>query len=112
MSNDIEVQRQLLADGYKEGFFTLEQFEGALTKFAGLLVSAAVATPEKKPIQQDDTRRLDFITTFGEPWMVQWEKRGSKPIRYRMLEDAEPYGKWHATARQAIDAAMLGKATK
>jgi hypothetical protein len=67
--------------------------------------------PPAATVLSDDTRRLDFITTFGEPWMVQWEKRGNKPIRYRMLDDGEPWGTWHATARQAIDAALLAKVT-
>ena len=55
---------------------------------------------------QKDAARLDFITTFGKPWMVQWSQTGSKPIRFRMLEDGEPWGQWHPTARQAIDAAI------
>lgn len=56
--------------------------------------------------QAKDAARLDFITTFGKPWMVQWAKKGNGPIRYRMIDDGEPWGKWHSTARDAIDAAM------
>jgi hypothetical protein len=79
---------------------------------SAMLASATAIQPQaaSTPVAEKDAKdspRLDFITTFGLPWSVQWEKRGANPVRFRMLYDGEPWGKWHPTARAAIDAATL-----
>lgn len=53
-----------------------------------------------------DKKRLDFLTEFGATWSVQWQRHGSKTVRYRMVNDGEAWGKWYSTPRAAIDAAM------
>ena len=60
------------------------------------------------PANQDarDGERLDFITGLSDPWHVQARKKHGEPIKYRMINDGEPWGKWHNTARAAIDAAI------
>ena len=41
-------------------------------------------------------------------WAVTYEpRRTTWPMRYRMLNDGEPWGQWHSTPGAAIDAAML-----
>lgn len=53
-----------------------------------------------------DAARLDFITGLYNPWRVDVRKNHNEPIKYRMINDGEPWGKWHLSARAAIDAAM------
>lgn len=64
---------------------------------------------ESVSAEAKDTQRLDFITEFGSTWHVQWERRPNKPARFRMINDGEPFGKWHPTARAAIDAAIASQ---
>lgn len=73
------------------------------------MIAAAPIPPAAQAGDAADTARLDFITTFGVPWSVQWMKKGDKPVRFRMVDDGDPWGQWHPTARAAIDVAMMAK---
>ena len=66
---------------------------------------AAVASPEVQALRKD-AERLDFLTKPESSWFVQWGKRSGKPVRFRMIDDGDVFGKWNDTARQAINAAM------
>jgi hypothetical protein len=59
---------------------------------------------------REDGKMLDFITDFESYWSVWPEKRGNKPVTYRMRDDGEWWGKRHASAREAIRAALKGGA--
>ena len=78
----------------------------------GLLANTAQGKPEHivdfYNMVSQETKRLDFITG-NHAWFCQYMKNGDKPARYRMMDDGEPCGKWHSTAREAIDAALTAK---
>ena len=54
-----------------------------------------------------DSDRVNFLS--NTIWLFDYRKNHNEPVKYRMIKQRQPWGKWHLTLRGAVDAAILSE---